>query len=119
MMTTKRPIVLTLVLLVVAGLKADKRTSSLEAVAPGFWNLFDRHVQVTKLAGDFGFTEGPVWDPAGYLWVSDESTNKILKVDTRTGQKQEMIALGDPDGNTYDRHHGCRSLSGQASEQPQ
>ncbi len=99
------PLVLTLILLAAAGLKADTRTSSLEAVRPDFWNLFDRKAQVTKLAGDFGFTEGPVWDPAGYLWVSDETINKIFKVDTKTGEKQEIIALGDPDGNTYDRQH--------------
>jgi len=105
-MTTKhRALILSLVLLAVAGLKADTHTSSLEALQPGFWNLFERHAQVTKLAGDFGFTEGPVWDPAGYLWVSDETINKIFKVDTKTGQKREIIALGDPDGNTYDRQH--------------
>ena len=57
------------------------------------------------MASGFGFTEGPVWDPAGYLWVSDETLNKIFKVNTVTGQKQEIISLGDPDGNTYDRQH--------------
>ena len=86
----------------------DKRTIgkfALEAVEPGFWNLFDRKAQLTKVASGFGFTEGPVWDPAGYLWVSDETLNKIFKVNTVTGQKQEIISLGDPDGNTYDREH--------------
>ena len=87
------------------GLRADTRTFSLEAVKPGFWNLFDRNAQLTKVAGGFGFTEGPVWDPSGYLWVSDETLNKIFKVNTVTGQKQEIISLGDPDGNTYDRQH--------------
>jgi gluconolactonase len=57
------------------------------------------------VATGFGFTEGPVWDPSGYLWVSDETLNKIFKVNTVTGQKQEIISLGDPDGNTYDREH--------------
>jgi gluconolactonase len=37
--------------------------------------------------------------------VSDETLNKIFKINTLTGQKQEIIALGDPDGNTYDREH--------------
>jgi gluconolactonase len=85
--------------------QADNRKSALEAVEPGFWNLFDRKAQLTKVASGFGFTEGPVWDPAGYLWVSDETLNKIFKVSTVTGQKQEIISLGDPDGNTYDREH--------------
>ena len=99
------PLIFVLVFLAVAGLKAETRKSSLEALQPAFWNLFDHQAQVTKLAGGFGFTEGPVWDPAGYLWVSDETINKIFKLDTKTGQKREVIALGDPDGNTYDRQH--------------
>ena len=37
--------------------------------------------------------------------MSDETLNKIFKVSTVTGQKQEIISLGDPDGNTYDREH--------------
>ena len=82
-----------------------RSNSALEAVTPGFWKLFDHKAQLTKVASGFGFTEGPVWDPAGYLWVSDETLNKIFKVDTSTGQKREVISLGDPDGNTYDRQH--------------
>jgi gluconolactonase len=85
--------------------QSDKSSSALEAVTPGFWKLFDHKAQPTKVASGFGFTEGPVWDPAGYLWVSDETLNKIFKVDTSTGQKREVISLGDPDGNTYDRQH--------------
>jgi gluconolactonase len=77
----------------------------LDATSPAFWNLFDRKAQLTTLATGFGFTEGPVWDKSGYLWVSDETLNKIFKVSTVTGQKQEIISLGDPDGNTYDRQH--------------
>jgi gluconolactonase len=87
------------------GLQADTRPFSLESLSPAFWNLFDRKAQMTKVGSGFGFTEGPVWDPAGYLWVSDETLNKIFKLDTRTGNKQEIISLGDPDGNTYDRQH--------------
>src|SRR5450631_405023 len=85
--------------------QSDKSSSTLEAVTPGFWRLFDHKAQLTKVASGFGFTEGPVWDPAGYLWVSDETLNKIFKVDTSTGQKREVISLGDPDGNTYDKQH--------------
>jgi gluconolactonase len=87
------------------GLRADNRKFSLEATEPGFWHLFDHKAELTTVASGFGFTEGPVWDPSGYLWVSDEGLNKIFKVNTRTGQKQEILSLGDPDGNTYDRQH--------------
>jgi gluconolactonase len=85
--------------------QTDSSRSPLEALSPGFWSLFDHQAQLVKAASGFGFTEGPVWDQAGYLWVSDETLNKIFKVDTVTGQKQEIISLGDPDGNTYDRQH--------------
>jgi len=92
-------------LVVIVGVKADTPKSALEALDPSVWNLFDRKAQLTRLATGFGFTEGPVWDPSGYLWVSDETLNKIFKVNTTTGAKQEILSLGDPDGNTYDRQH--------------
>jgi hypothetical protein len=85
--------------------EANNGAFELQAITPEFWTLFDRKAQLTKLASGFGFTEGPVWDSSGYLWVSDETLNKIFKVNTSTGQKQEIISLGDPDGNTYDSQH--------------
>jgi gluconolactonase len=85
--------------------ETNKVAFELQALTPEFWTLFDRKAQLTKLASGFGFTEGPVWDSSGYLWVSDETLNKIFKVNTSTGQKQEIISLGDPDGNTYDPQH--------------
>jgi gluconolactonase len=85
--------------------ETHKVAFELHALTPEFWTLFDRKAQLTKLASGFGFTEGPVWDSSGYLWVSDETLNKIFKVNTSTGQKQEIISLGDPDGNTYDPQH--------------
>jgi len=45
-----------------------------------------------------------MWDPAGFLYVSDETINKIFRV-YPDGRKEEVIALGDPDGNTFDRQH--------------
>jgi gluconolactonase len=85
---------------------ADKpaRAFKLTAESPAFWKLLDRKAKLTKVAGDFGFTEGPVWDDAGFLYVSDESLNKIFRV-FLDGRKEEVISLGDPDGNTYDRQH--------------
>jgi|HubBroStandDraft_2_1064218.scaffolds.fasta_scaffold104510_2 gluconolactonase len=85
--------------------ETNKVAFELQALTPEFWTLFERKAQLAKLASGFGFTEGPVWDSSGYLWVSDETLNKIFKVNTSTGQKQEIISLGDPDGNTYDRQH--------------
>jgi gluconolactonase len=79
-----------------------KRDFQLRAESPQFWQLFPRDAKLETLATGFGFTEGPVWDPAGFVYVSDEEQNKIYRV-YADGHKEELIALGDPDGNTYDR----------------
>jgi len=68
--------------------------------------------RLTTVASGFGFTEGPVWDAAGFLYVSDETLNKIFRVHL-DGIKQELISLGDPDGSTFDREHrllNCASV---------
>ena len=82
----------------------EKREFGLQALSPKFWDLLDHDAKLEKVAGDFGFTEGPMWDPAGFLYVSDETINKIFRV-FPDGRKEEVIALGDPDGNTFDRKH--------------
>ena len=81
---------------------APARHFALEALSPKFWDLLDHNAKLELVAGGFGFTEGPVYDEAGFLYVSDEVTNKIFHV-SLDGKKQEVISLGDPDGNTYDR----------------
>ena len=75
-----------------------------KSISPTFWNLVDHDAKLETVATGFGFTEGPMWDPAGFLYVSDETINKIFRVDAN-GKKEEVIALGDPDGNTFDRQH--------------
>jgi gluconolactonase len=79
-----------------------KREFQLRAESPEFWKLFSRDAKLEQLATNFGFTEGPVWDPAGFVYVSDEEINKIFRV-YPDGHKEELIALGDPDGNTFDQ----------------
>lgn len=78
------------------------RKFELEAKAPEFWALIDRSAQVAVIASGFGFTEGPVWDEAGFLYVSDETQNRIYRV-FANGRKESVISLRDPDGNTFDR----------------
>ena len=58
---------------------AQTRSFALESQSPTFWELIDHKAQISKVAGDFGFTEGPVWDPAGFVWVSDETLNKLFQ----------------------------------------
>jgi len=76
----------------------------IESLSPKFLELIDSSAKLETVASGFGFTEGPMWDPAGFLYVSDETINKIFKVYTN-GRKEEVIALGDPDGNSFDRKH--------------
>ncbi len=80
------------------------RDFKLESLSPKFLDLIGRDAKLETLATGFGFTEGPMWDPAGFLYVSDETINKIFRV-YPDGKKEAVIALGDPDGNTFDRRH--------------
>ncbi len=109
MMRVARIVAVGLVLACVAGSAnaqeaAKKREFGLKAETDAFWKLIPKAAKLETVARGFGFTEGPVWDPAGFLYVSDEETNKIFKL-TLDGKKTELIALGDPDGSTYDREH--------------
>src|ERR1039457_3617538 len=88
-------------------LSAQKaKVFKLDPLSPKFLELIGRDAKLETVATDFGFTEGPMWDPAGFLNVSDETINKIFRV-YPNGKKEneEVMALGDPDGNTFDRHH--------------
>jgi gluconolactonase len=79
------------------------RKFELEALSPKFWSIVSHDAKLETVATGFGFTEGPVWDPAGFLYVSDEEINKIFRVYVSDGHKEELLSLGDPDGSTYDR----------------
>ena len=81
-----------------------KHQFSLQAQSPKFWNLFARDAKLDTLAAGFGFTEGALWDEKGFVWVSDETLNKLFRVYS-DGRKEEFLAIGDPDGNTYDKQH--------------
>jgi gluconolactonase len=78
-----------------------ERKFKLQALSPQFWKLVPRHSKLTRVATGFGFTEGPVWDAHGFLYLSDEVQNKIYKL-FPNGRRETVVSLGDPDGNTYD-----------------
>jgi gluconolactonase len=82
----------------------------LQALTPEFWKIFEKNVKLETMATGFGFTEGPVWDPAGFLWISDESKNQIAKV-YEDGHVEGMVSLVDPDGSTYSRDHRLLSTA--------
>ena len=79
-----------------------QRQFELHAELPQFSKLFAADAKLETVATGFGFTEGPVWDSKDFLYVSDEEQNKIFRVH-RDGSKEELLSLGDPDGNTLDR----------------
>ncbi len=82
----------------------EQRKFELKAESPPFWKLVPPEATLTTLASGLRFTEGPVWDPAGFLYVSDEELNKIFRIYV-DGRREELISLDDPDGNTYDSKH--------------
>src|SRR5215475_2950580 len=79
---------------------ASRRPFKLVANTLAFWDLVGHDAKMETMATGFGFTEGPVWDKSGFLWVSDGVLNKIFRV-YPDGHHEEMISLGDPDGSTY------------------
>ncbi len=84
---------------------AAAKKFELKADSPAFWDLVDQNASLDKMAGGFGFTEGPVWDGgAGVLYVSDEVQNKIYRV-FPDGRKETLVSMGNPDGSTYDKEH--------------
>src|ERR1700687_221885 len=78
------------------------REFKLEPLSPKFSELIGLDSKLETVATGFGFTEGPMWDPAGFLYVCDETINKIFRV-YPNGKKEELIALGDPDEIPFDR----------------
>jgi gluconolactonase len=84
--------------------KQPLRKFELKAESEDFWKLIDRGAKLEKFAGGFGFTEGPVWDAQGFLYVSDEVKNEIVRV-FPGGRRETVFKTGDPDGSTYDRKH--------------
>jgi len=84
--------------------KDPPREFKLRAESASFWNLVDRHAILQRVAGDFGVTEGPAWDPRGFLYVSDEEQNKIFRL-YPNGRREVFFQTGDPDGSTLDRDH--------------
>jgi gluconolactonase len=80
---------------------AAARQFELKVESPKFWELIAQDANLEKIAGGFGFTEGPVWDPKGFLWVSDEEKNKLSRV-YPDGRVETVLEIGDPDGSTLD-----------------
>ena len=78
--------------------------------------------QPRKLAGDFQFTEGPVWLPDGYLLFSDIPANAIIKYTPDGAVETYLSPSRNSNGLTLDRsgrlvacEHSGRQVSRQDS----
>ena len=102
-MIIKRLLILLLISPAVCAAQGQKlRKFELRAESPQFWKLVDHEATLSRVGTGFGFTEGPVWDPHGFLYVSDETLNKIFRL-YPDGHREELVSLGDPDGSTFDQ----------------
>jgi gluconolactonase len=79
-------------------------------ITPEFWKVFRKDAKLETMGAGFKFTEGPVWDRAGFLWLSEEKGNQIVKL-YPDGHTETMVSVPDPDGSTYDRDHRLWSTS--------
>jgi gluconolactonase len=66
-------------LLLILGTSLPALAEGEEGPEPGHPEKVFEVESLEKLAGDFQFTEGPVWHPEGYLLFSDIPANQILK----------------------------------------
>ena len=73
-------IVYSLIFLLLLNQKALAQNSPFKILDASFLQLVDTSERVQKIAGGFGFVEGPLWSKNGYLMVSDLWRNKIYKI---------------------------------------
>jgi gluconolactonase len=95
----------------------------LEAASPAFWKLIDKDARLEKVADGFQFTEGPVWNPAGFLLFSDIPANQIVKFVPGAAPTAFRTPSGNSNGLTYDRagrllacEHGNRRVTRQEAD---
>ncbi|MFK7924598.1 MAG: sulfatase-like hydrolase/transferase [Bacteroidia bacterium] len=64
--------------------------------------IFPAGTQVEMMADTFGFTEGPVWHPDGYLLFSDIPRNTIYRWDADAGFSPYLQPSGNSNGLAID-----------------
>jgi gluconolactonase len=58
---------------------------------------------VERLATGFGFTEGPLWHPDGFLYFDDLRRSQLLRWEPRKGTEVVRENTGEGTGLTFDR----------------
>lgn len=86
-----------------------------DLIAPG--------AAVEKVAGDFGFTEGPVWHPSGRLYFSDMRLSKTYTWNATEGATVYRDSTNQSNGLAFDSkgrlvfcEHGGRRVSRQEED---
>ncbi len=67
--------------------QVQERKFELQANSPQFWNLLDRDAKLYLVAGGFGFTEGPVWDEAGFSTSATKLSTRFFGCIRAAGKK--------------------------------
>jgi gluconolactonase len=84
-----------------AGAQANPAIVTLD---PAFSRIVPAGAQIEKLAGGFTFTEGPVWNPAGFLLFSDRFNGNAIMKWTPDGQVTTFRKPShNSNGLTFDR----------------
>ena len=65
--------------------------------------IIDNNTKVEKLSDGFKFTEGPVWNPSGFLLFSDIPADTIYKWAPNRKPSIFRRPAGNPNGNTLDK----------------
>lgn len=111
------------ILLLVTMLATAASAATQPATAPkpssdGLAQVLAPGATVEKVAGDFGFTEGPVWHRDGYLLFTDIPRNRIMKWHPTAGVSIFREPSQQANGLTFDRQgrliaaeHAARRVS--------
>ncbi len=87
------------------GLHAQERPGQIVAFSPDFNRLMDVNEPIVKITGNFDgtITEGPVWNPHGFLIFSDIYRDTIFRWDPQRGLSIFRFPGNYPNANTYDQ----------------
>jgi len=86
-------------------LLAQDNPGRIESLNPAFDRLIDKNAHIENITGDFvgRVTEGPVWNPRGFLIFSDIYEDKVYRWNPN-GKLEVFRDPGQfPNGNTYDQ----------------
>jgi len=102
----------------VAVTSAQTPTGTPPPTTPELQRLIAKGATVEKVAGDFGFVEGPVWHRDGFLLFTDIPRNRIMKWHPKDGVSVFREASNNANGLAFDRdgrlmacEHGARRVS--------